>query len=157
MSGVDALRCHLSAAFSQTCFDMCLLMNRGSIFCKFNLTPIFMILNANERTFAPFSLTRLLTTCFGRGNGKSLYSYRPTEPATSKTSNSSRTNFSIQNAHEVFRGSKMDSRRDELDGRRNLCLQRNGGSNLDMEDDCFDPEGNHLSLDNDIYTAMILF
>ena len=31
-----------------------------------------MILNANERTFAPFSLTRLLTTCFGRGNGEKV-------------------------------------------------------------------------------------
>ena len=31
-----------------------------------------MILNANERTFAPFSLARLLTTCFGRGNGEKV-------------------------------------------------------------------------------------
>ena len=31
-----------------------------------------MILNANDRNFSPFSLTRLLTTCFGRGNGEKV-------------------------------------------------------------------------------------
>ena len=31
-----------------------------------------MILDANQRNFEPFSLTRLLTTCFGRGNGEKV-------------------------------------------------------------------------------------
>ena len=29
-----------------------------------------MQLNASERTFKPFDLTRLLTTCFGKGQGE---------------------------------------------------------------------------------------
>ena len=30
------------------------------------------MLDANERSFAPFDLTRLLTTCFGSGNGEKV-------------------------------------------------------------------------------------
>ena len=29
-----------------------------------------MILDGNQRTYSPFSLTRLLTTCFGTGTGE---------------------------------------------------------------------------------------
>ena len=128
MSGIDVfLRCHLSAAFSQTCFDMCLLMNRGSIFCKFNLTPKFMILNANERTFAPFSLTRLLTTCFGRGNGEKVCILIDLpNPADIKDfkfledETLSIQNYELRGFLQGFQ--KWTARRDELDGRRNLCL-----------------------------------
>ena len=31
-----------------------------------------MILDSSKRTFKPFSLTRLMTTCFGRGNGEKV-------------------------------------------------------------------------------------
>ena len=64
-----------------------------------------MILNANERTFAPFSLSRLLTTCFGRGNGEKVcILIDQPNPADREDFNLLEDETrSIQNyAHEVF-------------------------------------------------------
>ena len=63
--------------------------------------------------------------------------------------------LSIQNyGHEVFyKGFKSGA----LEGMNwkdgdIYAYKETGGSNLDMDDDCYDPQGNHLSLDNDIYS-----
>ncbi|MBC8189806.1 MAG: hypothetical protein H8E75_05175 [Puniceicoccaceae bacterium] len=116
-----------------------------------------MILDANERSFPPFSLTRLLTTCFGRGNGEkvcilidlpnpaNIEDYKFLEDET----------LSIQNyGHEVFFKGFKSGVLEEMNwtGGEIYAYKETGGSNLDMEDDCFDPAGNHLSLDKDIYS-----
>ena len=115
-----------------------------------------MILNANERTFAPFSLTRLLTTCFGRGNGENVCILIDLpNPADMKNFKFLEDEtLSIQNyGHEVFYKGFKNGQLDEMNwtGGEIFAYKETGGSNLDMEDDCFDPEGNHLSLDKDIY------
>ena len=116
-----------------------------------------MILDANLRKFSSFSLTRLLTTCFGHGNGEKvcilidlpdpsdIEDFKFLEDET----------LSIQNyGHEVFyKGFKSGA----LEGMNwkdgdIYAYKETGGSNLDMDDDCYDPQGNHLSLDNDIYS-----
>ena len=116
-----------------------------------------MILDANLRKFSSFNLTRLLTTCFGHGNGEKvcilidlpdpsdIEDFKFLEDET----------LSIQNyGHEVFyKGFKSGA----LEGMNwkdgdIYAYKETGGSNLDMDDDCYDPEGNHLSLDNDIYS-----
>ena len=119
-----------------------------------------MILNANERTFAPFSLTRLLTTCFGRGNGEKVCILidlpNPVDMKDFKFLEDE--TLSIQNyGHEVFYKGFKNGQLDEMNwtGGEIFAYKETGGSNLDMEDDCFDPEGNHLSLDKDIYLSLI--
>ncbi len=116
-----------------------------------------MILDANLRKFSSFNLTRLLTTCFGHGNGEKvcilidlpdpsdIEDFKFLEDET----------LSIQNyGHEVFyKGFKSGA----LEGMNwkdgdIYAYKETGGSNLDMDDDCYDPQGNHLSLDNDIYS-----
>ena len=116
-----------------------------------------MILDANERTFPSFSLTRLLTTCFGRGDGEKvcilidlpkpadIEDYKFLEDET----------LSIQNyGHEVFFKGFKSGVLEEMNwtGGEIYAYKETGGSNLDMEDDCYDPAGNHLSLDKDIYS-----
>ena len=115
-----------------------------------------MILDANERSFAPFDLTRLLTTCFGSGNGEKvcilidlpnpadIEDFRFLDDET----------LSIQNyGHEVFYKGFKTGGLDEMNwtGGDIFAYKETGGSNLDMEDECYDPDGTLLSLDKDIY------
>jgi len=115
-----------------------------------------MILDANERTFEPFSLTRLLTTCFGRGNGEKVCVLidlpNPADIEDFKFLNDE--TLSIQNyGYEVFyKGFKTGALQEmNWTGGEIFAYRETGGSNLDMEDECYDPDGNLLSLDNDIY------
>lgn len=116
-----------------------------------------MILNANERTFTPFSMTRLLTTCFGRGNGEKVCILidlpDPSDIENFKFLDDE--TLSIQNyGHEVFYKGFKGGALEEMNwtGGEIFAYKETGGSNLDMEDDCYDPDGKHLSLDRDIYT-----
>ncbi|MGB0257714.1 MAG: hypothetical protein ACPGES_03585 [Coraliomargarita sp.] len=116
-----------------------------------------MILDANERHFAPFSLTRLLKTCFGEGNGEKVCILidlpNPADIEDFKFLGDE--TLSIQNyGHEVFyKGFKAGALADmNWTGGEIYAYKETGGSNLDMEDACFDPDGNELSLDKDIYT-----
>ena len=116
-----------------------------------------MILNAHERTFSPFSLTRLLTTCFGRGNGEKVCILidlpNPAEIKGYKFL--ADETLSIQNyGHEVFYKGFKSGALEEMNwtGGEIYAYKETGGSNLDMEDDCYDPDGKHLSLDKDIYS-----
>ncbi len=116
-----------------------------------------MILEANQRSFTPFSLTRLLNTCFGTGNGEKvcvlidlpnpgdIKDFKFLEDET----------LSIQNyGHEVFFKGFHKGALEVMNwtGGEIFAYKESGGSNLDMEDICFDPEGKELSLDTDIYT-----
>lgn len=120
-------------------------------------TNTAMILDANEREFQKFSLTRLLTTCFGAGNGEKVCVLidlpNPADIEDFKFLEDE--TLSIQNyGHEVFYKGFKDGALEVMNwtGGEIFAYKETGGSNLDMEDDCYDPEGKHLSLDKDIYT-----
>lgn len=120
-------------------------------------TNTTMILDANEREFQKFSLTRLLTTCFGAGNGEKVCVLidlpNPADIEDFKFLEDE--TLSIQNyGHEVFYKGFKDGALEVMNwtGGEIFAYKETGGSNLDMEDDCYDPEGKHLSLDKDIYT-----
>jgi hypothetical protein len=115
-----------------------------------------MILDANERTFPPFSLTRLLTTCFGAGNGEKVCILidlpNPADMEDFKFLEDE--TLSIQNyGHEIFyKGFKAGGLEAmNWTGGEIYAYKETGGSNLDMEDECYDVEGTQLSLDKDIY------
>ncbi len=116
-----------------------------------------MILNAEERKFEPFSLTRLLRTCFGQGNGERVCILidLPDPSAIKGFSFLGDEKLSIQNyGHEIFYKGFKNGVLEDLNwtGGEIFAYKETGGSNLDMEDVCFDPAGKELSLDKDIYT-----
>ena len=120
-------------------------------------TATAMILDANQRDFQKFSLTRLLTTCFGTGNGEKVCVLidlpNPADIEDFKFLGDE--TLSIQNyGHEVFYKGFKNGALEVMNwtGGEIFAYQETGGSNLDMEDDCYDPDGRHLSLDKDIYT-----
>ncbi len=115
-----------------------------------------MILDANERTFPPFSLTRLLTTCFGQGHGEKVCILidLPNPTAIEDFKFLEDETLSIQNyGHEVFYKGFKEGALSAMNwtGGEIFAYKETGGSNLDMEDECYDPDGNQLSLDRDIY------
>ena len=117
-----------------------------------------MILDANKRSFSPFSLPRLLTTCFGAGNGEKVCVLIDLPDPADITDFKFLTDetLSIQNyGHEVFyKGFKNGVLEDmNWQGGEIFAYQETGGSNLDMTDQCFDPSGAELSLDRDIYPS----
>jgi aminopeptidase len=116
-----------------------------------------MTFDANERTFPPFSLTRLLTTCFGYGNREKVCILidlpNPADIEDFKFLEDE--TLSIQNyGHETFYKGLKTGGLEAMNwtGGDIYAYQETGGSNLDMEDECYDVEGNLLSLDKDIYT-----
>ncbi len=116
-----------------------------------------MKLDANKRTFPQFNLASLLTTCFGRGNGESVCILidLPNPADVEDFKFLSDETLSIQNyGHEVFYKGFKNGVLEEMNwtGGEIYAYKETGGSNLDMEDDCYDPDGNHLSLDRDIYS-----
>lgn len=116
-----------------------------------------MILDANKRTFSPFSLTRLLTTCFGTGNGERVCILidLPNPADIKDFSFLEDETLSIQNyGYETFyQGFKAGGLKVmNWTGGELYAYNETGGSNLDIEDTCYDVEGNLLSLDRDIYT-----
>ena len=121
------------------------------------LNPISIELDASKRVFPEFNLVRLLRTCFGNGTGEKacilidLPDPREIENFRFLTDET----LSIQNyGHEVFYKGFQDGALDEMNwsGGEMFAYRETGGSNLDMEDECYDIEGQKLSLDRDIYT-----
>jgi hypothetical protein len=116
-----------------------------------------MILDANKRTFSPFSLTRLLTTCFGTGTGEKVcilidlpnpadvenFSFLEDETLSIQ-------NYGYETFYQGFKAGGLEAM--NWTGGELYAYQETGGSNLDMEDTCYDVEGKLLSLDRDIYT-----
>ena len=116
-----------------------------------------MILDPRQRNFPAFDLTRLMTTCFGSGNGEKvcilidlpnpadIKGFRFLEDET----------LSIQNyGYEVFYKGFKDGVLDEMNWKDGAiyAYKETGGSNLELEDDCYNIEGRLLSLDKDIYS-----
>jgi len=116
-----------------------------------------MILDANKRTFSQFSLTRLLTTCFGTGTGEIVcilidlpnpaniedFSFLEDETLSIQ-------NYGYETFYQGFKAGGLEAM--NWTGGELYAYNETGGSNLDMEDTCYDVEGNLLSLDRDIYT-----
>lgn len=115
-----------------------------------------MELDASKRIFPPFSLKRLMETCFEKGQGERLCILidlpDPTEIKDFAFLDNPR--LSIQNyGYKVFYQGFKDGGLEEMnytDGDL-YAYHETGGSNLDMQDECYDIEGNQLSLDKDIY------
>ena len=116
-----------------------------------------MNFDASLRTFDPFSLTRLLTKSFGTGTGERVCVLidLPNPEDIKDYAFLNDETLSIQNyGYEVFYKGFQNGALDAMNwkGGEIFAYKETGGSNLDMEDVCFDPTGKELSLDADIYT-----
>lgn len=116
-----------------------------------------MITDASKRSFTPFSLTRLLKTSFGGGNGERVCVLidLPNPADIKNFAFLKDESLSIQNyGYEVFYKGFLEGALEVMNwqGGELFAYKETGGSNLDMEDICFDPEGHELSLDQDIYS-----
>lgn len=115
-----------------------------------------MEFDASKRTFPPFSLQRLMETCFGRGSGERLCILIDLpDPAEVKDfAFLHNPRLSIQNyGYKVFYKGFQDGGLEAMNytGGELYAYRETGGSNLDMDDACFDIKGRELSLDRDIY------
>ena len=110
----------------------------------------------NNETFPPFSLRRLMTTCFGEGQGEKLCILidLPDPKEIENFRFLSDESLSIQNyGYEFFYKGFQNGDLEALNytGGEIFAYRESGGSNLDFDDDCYDPSGRHLSLEKDIY------
>lgn len=110
----------------------------------------------NEETFPPFSLHQLMTTCFGEASGERLCILidLPNPEDMKDFAFLKDESLSIQNyGYEVFYRGFQDGALEVLNytGGEIYAYRESGGSNLDFDDECYDPDGNELSLEKDIY------
>ncbi len=115
-----------------------------------------MELNPANIQYPPFSLERLLTTCFGPGAGERICVLIDLpDPAEMKDfAFLENPRLSIQNyGHKVFYEGLRNGGLKAMNyrGGEIFAYRETGGSNLDMEDACFAPDGRELSLDRDVY------
>jgi aminopeptidase len=115
-----------------------------------------MELNPARIEFPPFSLGRLMETCFGRGSGERLCVLidLPDPEEVKDFAFLGNPRLSIQNyGHKVFYLGFQNGGLEELNytGGEFYAYKETGGSNLDMADECYAPDGRKLSLDRDIY------
>ncbi|MGF1530927.1 MAG: hypothetical protein ACFCU4_06170 [Puniceicoccaceae bacterium] len=111
----------------------------------------------NEEQFPPFSLQRLMRTCFGDGSGERLCILidLPNPEDIKDFAFLKDESLSIQNyGYEVFYRKFQEGVLEELNytGGEIYAYRESGGSNLDFDDDCYDPDGNRLSLKADVYS-----
>ena len=115
-----------------------------------------MELNPAKIKFPPFSLQRLMESCFSRGNGERLCVLidLPDPSEIKDFAFLQNPRLSIQNyGYKVFYQGFQNGGLADMNytGGEIYAYRETGGSNLDMEDDCYAPDGRHLSLDRDIY------
>ncbi len=115
-----------------------------------------MELDASNRTFPPFSLKRLLQTSFGPGQGERVCILidLPDPKSIKDFAFRDDPSLAIQNyGYEVFYKGLQDGGLEEMNytGGEIFAYREVGGSNLDLDDDCYDPEGREFSLERDIY------
>ena len=114
------------------------------------------MVDISKYTFPPFSLDRLMTTCFGAGEGEKLCILidLPNPIDIKDFAFLNDRSLSIQNyGHSVFyQGFKNGGlERLHYTGGELYAYKETGGSNLDMDDECWDIHGKQRSLDKDIY------
>ncbi len=112
--------------------------------------------NFTERTFPPFSLTRLLRTVFTPKGGERVCILIDLEDPHGVRDFGFLKNpdLSIQrHAHDVFYQGLKNGGLAELGlrGGELYAYEVTGGSNLDLPDAAFAPDGRELSLERDIY------
>ena len=112
--------------------------------------------SASAVQFPPFSLTRLLRTVFAPNGGERVCILIDLEDPREIKDFAFLKNpkLSIQrHAHDTFfQGLKADAGKElGLKGGEIYAYQITGGSNLDLPDEAYDPEGRQLSLEKDIY------
>ena len=115
-----------------------------------------MEFDASKRTFPPFSLKRLMETSFGHGSGERLCILidLPDPQEVKDFAFLENPRLSIQNyGYTVFYEGFRKGGLEEMNYKDGdlYAYKETGGSNLDMEDVCYDIHGNKLSLDKDIY------
>ena len=110
-------------------------------------------------SFPPFSLKRLLSTCFGPGEGEGdriciLIDFPDPQASMKDLAFLDDDSVTVQRyAHDVFHQGLAGGVLGELNYRENgfYAFRETGGSNLDMEDDAWDSNGTHVSLERDVY------
>ncbi len=116
-----------------------------------------ILLHPEKRVFPPFDLVRLLGTVFAPTDGCRvcvLVDFDQPEELIKNFAFLKMDGFPIQkNAHKHFHQGLRDGAMKELGmtGGEMFAFKCTHGSNLDLEDDAWDTEGKHLSLDRDIY------
>ena len=112
----------------------------------------------NKREFGAFSLARLLSTVFEPTDGCRICILTDfDDPATMMKGHAylEADGFPVQkNAHKHFYQALHGGVMEELDmnGGEMFAYYCTNGSNLDMQDPCWDADGKQLSLEEDIYT-----
>ena len=113
-------------------------------------------MHAPARTFPPFSLTRLLTTVFAPKGGErvAILIDLPEPEAVTDFRFLKDPTLTIQrHAYEVFyQGLKGGAAKElGLTGGDFFAYKITGGSNLDLPDTAYTPEGKKVSLERDVY------
>ncbi len=113
-------------------------------------------LDHTKREFLPFRLQRLMETCFGQGSGEKLCILidLPNPEDIKDFRFLQDPTLSIQNyGHKIFYEGFKNGGLEEMNYTAGdiYAYKETGGSNVDIDDECYDPEGNKLSLDRDIY------
>ncbi|MFN0129470.1 MAG: hypothetical protein ACKV19_22620 [Verrucomicrobiales bacterium] len=114
-------------------------------------------LDADHRTFPPFSLTRLLGTVFAPIEGCRVCTLIDLDNPAEEMKDFAflcRPEYSIQRqAHDVFYQGLLRGGLQELglSGGEIFAYKMTHGSNLDLEDDAWTPTGAQVSLEHDIY------
>ena len=116
-----------------------------------------IIANPSLRQFPPFSLVKLLGSVFAPTDGCRvciLTDFQDPRALITGFAFLEQPGHAVQKkAHEVFYQGLHASAMAELgmSGGAMFAYKTTHGSNLDMEDACWDTDGNELSLDRDIY------
>jgi aminopeptidase len=116
-----------------------------------------ILLNPENREFPPFDLVRLLGTVFEPTQGCRVCILIDFDEPLDLIKNFnflSQPGFPVQkNAHQHFYQGLRDGALDDLGmtGGDMFAFRCTHGSNLDLEDEVWDTEGNLLSLDTDLY------
>jgi hypothetical protein len=115
-----------------------------------------MILDGSKRTFPTFSLSRLLKTVFAPEGGEKVAILIDLEDPRDIRDFAFLKDPSLavqRKAHDVFYEAFRKNELADLGltGGEMYAYKITGGSNLDLPDEAFDPEGRELSFERDIY------
>ena len=122
--------------------------------------PSNIILNPEDRIFPKFSLTKLLSSVFEPTEGCRICIITDFDEPSKEMRDfqflQSPEKFPVQvKAYEEFFCKLQDGVMNELgmSGGEMFAYHATNGSNLDMQDECFDVNGSALSLDQNIYSS----
>ncbi|MBK1792701.1 hypothetical protein [Persicirhabdus sediminis] len=116
-----------------------------------------IILNPETRQFPPYSTERLLRQVFDPTEGCRvciLTDFQEPQKWITNFAFLESEEFPVQHrAHQHFYQAFKDGVMDQLGmtGGEMFAYNSTNGSNLDLKDECWDTQGNQLSLDSDIY------